>query len=283
MKSKCNVAKDLMPLCIDGVASEESQQYVDDHIAECTECAQTYGAMKVELPRANQEKERAEMEKAAKKLRHRRILRSVIAAVLVIAVFVGGSFAWNEAVYRLTQIHSQTMALDEYSVELVQTREGNVIICISLTGREDLSAQYAIHTQWAGINANKKNTLEIEMLKTIIPQYVEGDDANIQKMLRTIFEGSIIDGKWTNKVPWTNPNMEDPRPEDYAYRVWDEVALISGNERKVIYTKGDEIPYCSEEMEAYYAAYYGGQPAGKTYPEWRVDLVRLLDAAPETK
>ena len=72
MKNKCNVARDLMPLVIDGVASEESQQYVDEHIAECTECALTYGAMRVELPRANQEKERAEMEKAAKAMKKMR-------------------------------------------------------------------------------------------------------------------------------------------------------------------------------------------------------------------
>lgn len=88
MKNKCNVAKDLMPLVIDGVASEESQQYVDEHINECTECALTYGAMRVELPRANQEKERAEMEKAARKLRRKRILRGVAGAVMGILIFL---------------------------------------------------------------------------------------------------------------------------------------------------------------------------------------------------
>ena len=88
MKSKCNVAKDLMPLCIDGVASEESQQYVDDHIAECTECAIAYGEMRVELPRANQEKERAEMERAAKKLRRKRVLRGVVGGMAGVVIFL---------------------------------------------------------------------------------------------------------------------------------------------------------------------------------------------------
>ena len=218
---------------------------------------------------------------AAKKLRKKRTLRAVIAALLSIAIFLGGLIAWKEAEYRLTQTYSQTMDLDEYSARVVQTRDGAVIVCISLNGRADLSAQFVSHTQWAGINGNTKNTLEIEMLKTIIPQYVKGDDANIQKMLRTVFTGSVVDGEWTNKAPWTNPNMEDPRPEDNAYSVWDEVALISGNERKVIYTKGDEIPYCSQEMEAYYVAYHENKPVDKTYPEWRVDLVKLLEATPE--
>ena len=88
MKNKCNVARDLMPLVIDGVASEESQQYVDEHIAECTECALTYGAMRVELPRANQEKERAEMEKAAKKLRRKHVLRGIAGTLAGILTFL---------------------------------------------------------------------------------------------------------------------------------------------------------------------------------------------------
>jgi predicted anti-sigma-YlaC factor YlaD len=58
MKNECNVAKDLMPLVIDGVASEESKQYVNEHVAECTECAIAYGEMRVELPRISAEKER---------------------------------------------------------------------------------------------------------------------------------------------------------------------------------------------------------------------------------
>ena len=270
MTNNCNVARDLMPLVIDGVASEESKQYVDEHIAECTECAVAYGEMRVILPRANEEKERAEMEKAAKKLRRKRIFRVVLAAVLSIAIFIGGTFAWNEIEYRLTQDRSQTMTLDEYTARLVQTKAGNVIVCVNLNGRDDLDSVMKRHVSWSGIKNNTKNVLEIEMLKTPIPQYLSGDDANIQKMLRVYFGGSVVDGEWYNVV---NESGES----------WDEVALISGEARKVIYTKGDSIPYCSEEMEAYYAAYHEKQPAGKTMPEWRVDLVTLLDATPEVQ
>lgn len=270
MTNNCNVARDLMPLVIDGVASEESQQYVDEHIAECTECAVAYGEMRVILPRANEEKERAEMEKAAKKLRRKRIFRVVLAAVLSIAIFIGGTFAWNEIEYRLTHDRSQTMTLDEYTARLVQTKAGNVIVCVNLNGRDDLDSVMKRHVSWSGIKNNTKNVLEIEMLKTPIPQYLSGDDANIQKMLRVYFGGSVVDGEWYNVV---NESGES----------WDEVALISGEDRKVIYTKGDSIPYCSEEMEAYYAAYHEKQPAGKTMPEWRVDLVTLLDATPEVQ
>ena len=170
MTKNCNVARDLMPLVIDGVASEESKQYVDEHIAECTECAVAYGEMRVILPRANEEKERAEMEKAAKKLRRKRIFRVVLAAVLSIAIFIGGTFAWNEIEYRLTQDRSQTMTLDEYTARLVQTKAGTVIVCVNLNGRDDLDSVMKRHGSWSGIKNNTKNVLEIEMLKTPIPQ-----------------------------------------------------------------------------------------------------------------
>ena len=113
MKNECNVARDLMPLVIDGVASEESQRYVDDHIAECTECAVTYGSMKVELPRINAEKERAEMEKAAKKLRRRRIRRGIAGALAGIAIFM----ACYIGVPRLLAWYEKAQFMEKYVCE----------------------------------------------------------------------------------------------------------------------------------------------------------------------
>jgi len=34
----CDVAKDIIPLCVDGVCSEDSKQLVENHIKECTSC-----------------------------------------------------------------------------------------------------------------------------------------------------------------------------------------------------------------------------------------------------
>lgn len=113
MTNKCNVARDLMPLVIDGVASEESQQYVDEHIAECTECALTYGAMRVELPRANQEKERAEMEKAAKKLRRKHILRGIVGTVLSVMIVMACYFG----IQRGLNWHAEKQIIERYICE----------------------------------------------------------------------------------------------------------------------------------------------------------------------
>ena len=37
MKTDCNVARDLMPLCIDDAASEESVNYLNDHLVQVAE------------------------------------------------------------------------------------------------------------------------------------------------------------------------------------------------------------------------------------------------------
>ena len=37
-KITCNVIKDILPLYIDGVVSEDTQKIVDEHLAECSLC-----------------------------------------------------------------------------------------------------------------------------------------------------------------------------------------------------------------------------------------------------
>ena len=59
MKDKCSIARDLMPLVIDGACSEESSKFVKEHVSECPPCAEIWGEMKSELPRMAAEKEKA--------------------------------------------------------------------------------------------------------------------------------------------------------------------------------------------------------------------------------
>lgn len=46
MKYEHEVIRDLMPLCIDGIASPQSQKTVEEHIAECPDCAKEWEIMK---------------------------------------------------------------------------------------------------------------------------------------------------------------------------------------------------------------------------------------------
>jgi hypothetical protein len=50
MKYEHAVIRDLMPLCIDGIASPESERAVKAHIAECPDCAQEWAQMQTGSP-----------------------------------------------------------------------------------------------------------------------------------------------------------------------------------------------------------------------------------------
>lgn len=49
----CNVNKDLIPLYVDDVCSEESKDLVEEHLSECEECQHYYEALKEGIPEAD--------------------------------------------------------------------------------------------------------------------------------------------------------------------------------------------------------------------------------------
>lgn len=87
MKYKCEMVRDLMPLCVDEVASESSKKVVVEHIAECKECVEYYDKLNNEIPLdAGRTQESRTYLEVAKKIRKRKIVtRTVITLVLLLA------------------------------------------------------------------------------------------------------------------------------------------------------------------------------------------------------
>ena len=74
MKYRCDMVKDLMPLCLDHAASASSEQTVIEHLAECKECSKYYEAIGEEIePIEEQKVNETKIEEAKKKnvLHHR--------------------------------------------------------------------------------------------------------------------------------------------------------------------------------------------------------------------
>ncbi|WP_312652040.1 zf-HC2 domain-containing protein [Aminipila sp.] len=84
---KCEIIRDLLPSYIDGLTSEESNLEIEKHINECSLCNDIYDHMRVEMKsqRIIFDEDRI---KPFKKL-NRRILKSVVATVLICAMLVG--------------------------------------------------------------------------------------------------------------------------------------------------------------------------------------------------
>lgn len=58
MKYRCDMVKDLMPLCLDHAAAESSEQTVIEHLAECKECTKYYEALGKEMELIEEQSEK---------------------------------------------------------------------------------------------------------------------------------------------------------------------------------------------------------------------------------
>lgn len=126
MTGECNVARDLMPLCIDGAASKESEAYVEAHVSECEACRAYYDGMRARLPESVRRQAEAEGEAfaqtAARMRRRRKIRRTILCALavtLVAALAVGVI-----GVYRM----DYTMPASWYDVTVSQLEDGGVVV-----------------------------------------------------------------------------------------------------------------------------------------------------------
>jgi predicted anti-sigma-YlaC factor YlaD len=91
MKISCDIIKDLLPLYLDGVCSNDSKVLVEEHLAECDSCKAELQSMKGELFLNHKEQNLKEAE-AVKKLSIRwkkgmmkSLLKGVLITLLVVA------------------------------------------------------------------------------------------------------------------------------------------------------------------------------------------------------
>ena len=129
MKNNCDMARDLMPLTIDGVASEAGRQYVKEHLEECAECRAYLAGMKASLKvDADQAaREMRDFTRTAAHMKHRRWLRRALIALVALAVIFVGMFV---AVHAHRAYNNEKIALtaSEYTARLSQLEDGRVIV-----------------------------------------------------------------------------------------------------------------------------------------------------------
>jgi len=269
MKHECNVARDLMPLVLDGAASEESQTLLNEHLEECAACREHFDGMKDALPvamKASNEKEQKEFDAAAHKLRKKRrfrLWRNISIGILIGAlVAVGVLWAWT----RLTHDFTTFVYHGQYNVFLSQLDDGRVSVNIDY---QESSRYMAINLDW--VEEDGEQILYVYNMTTRIPHYLSTPNAN--------YSCTQLSAADINNLAEIRKGV----PDEYA----------------IVWQAGDGIPSASEEMEAYFAlndqitAIYSAMTTadGKMYATSYEDSQRLeelskqartaLDAVPE--
>ena len=296
MKDKCSIARDLMPLVIDGACSEESSSFVKEHVSQCPPCAEVWGEMKTELPRMAAEKEKTELEKAAramKKKRRKRVFWTVLLSVMAAVVLVfGGGWLYDE----LTVYSNVPMSKDEVDVKLYKTSDGTGLIVF------DLARDDAVCGQGWGYGSN--NIADLWMYE---PYIQLGDERyeNLHGGYRVYEQGHWTEDGWFYDVDAYEVSVALSQGEsmadgptavfdtgaqkDVTYSIIEpefvqEVWMNYSDGKELLYKHGDEVPTCSPEMEAYvdYLHNPPGIGKGKYGMEYDYDkLAELRAAVPE--
>ena len=220
-KNECNVVRDLMPLVLDRVASDESRALVEEHMGSCEECRKQYEEMKADMPaetRAEYEAEQRDIVRTLKQMKRqkkiRRILRVVLPAVISLAVLIGGMtlYGW------LWQWDTVPLENDLYHLNLVQMKTGKIEVIAERFDSVNSSVMFEGRTE------DGKYNLYLRFRVPLIH--------STEKKLENRRKGSLMSIE-------IDPQIDEIRqgsPENY----------------KTIWKKGDPIPEASEEMEAYY-------------------------------
>ena len=216
MKNNCDMARDLMPLTIDGVASEASQTYVNEHLEECEACRAYLAGMKASLQMDSRQaaQERRSFGETAARMRRRRVMRKLLTAVII---FAAATAALYMAVYMHSAYNTTPVALapGEYSVQLSQLKDGRVIMTANTYGKR--------------------------IVNLFVTDRSDGNGGRIARVTLVSTRGS---SGWMDEMGI----IELPSVQGYQ-------AVEYGEDRPAtLWMRGEAIEPASAEMEAYYKA-----------------------------
>ena len=122
MKHDCDIVRDLMPMCIDGTASDKAKTMVEEHVQECPPCDKVYAEMKgeakIELP---VQPAAPEFVTTVKKMKSRRKRRTWLTLLLGIAI--AALVAWA-GFYGYYWYYVEPVPMDDVQLSLVVSNDG---------------------------------------------------------------------------------------------------------------------------------------------------------------
>ena len=118
-KISCNAVRDLLPLYIDGVVSEETKSEVEKHLSECSECQNEYVLLKKEVVLPSNPDLRSESANALKTMKHKltkkKIVISVMSVLMTLALVIVGYFVVTEVGPVHDYVYPQLHAVVNYA------------------------------------------------------------------------------------------------------------------------------------------------------------------------
>ena len=215
----CNIVRDLMPLVLDRVASDESRGLVEEHMETCEECRKEYEKMKADMPQETlaeyEEEQRTIVEalkttRATQRKRKRRKLILVFVVAFVAVMAAGFLMTWLDQ-------GNWPVNNEKYTMSLSRLKNGEIVVTMDLKFNSSF------------IGSTTRN--------------VEEDGKNI--LYESVYVPPlryIYDGENHGKSCWSVWKDSD---------LPDEIRQGQPGNYVTVWKKGDPIPDASEEMEKY--------------------------------
>lgn len=160
MKNECSIVRDILPLYIDNIVSDETTSFVEEHLKNCPACREELAKLKssadIEFVGKDtilaQEDNAAPLKALKRKLRRRQIITMAL-SFLVAAVFIGGAvfvlFSWgvptsSEGIKVETEIqYSETGYLNqEFALHIFQMSDKPLGVDVKNVYQTDENGKY---------------------------------------------------------------------------------------------------------------------------------------------
>lgn len=218
MKTSCQITKDLLPLVVDEIASDDSRAYVKEHLSGCVNCQKNLELLRentVDSRRETVEKEEQLFERAAAAMRKKRVKRAagkILLGALISLTLLFGFYGAKQELY--DNRSAVQMGVNDYDIQLSRLSDGRVMASVKLLGR------YTIGGTSTSVSEGKNGVRELHL------------------------------DLWTSILPHGDVN-ENTYQQLMTLDLADCEAVCIGNGRKIIWQSGEEIPAASQEMENY--------------------------------
>lgn len=163
MESKCNIIRDILPLYVENMISDDTRQFVDEHLSQCQECKQELEQIKLNIPLEEKYQDTNTPATVLKRIgldiKKKRVFTGVLSATIS-AIILILLFAHLTAPQYLSYTES---------LNLITVNENNGIVSLSLSGEYRISQReqgvYDIsiyNTQWNKLfNETRKQTITV--------------------------------------------------------------------------------------------------------------------------
>lgn len=133
MKNECNIIKDILPLYLENMVSDDTRKFVDEHLSQCPECKKELELSKIDISIEEHSQDEnipsQAMKKIKREIKKKRVVTGILsAAISAIVVILLFSYLTAPEYLPYTE-----------PFDIITTSENNGVVSLSFNGEYELS------------------------------------------------------------------------------------------------------------------------------------------------